>query len=76
MILLFKLSKPNNKDKEAKVEMEDERGYIFSLDRDETKILKQIAERDGISLEQALKKAMENFLQIGVQTPNHTRRCA
>ena len=56
--------------------MEDERGYIFSLDRDETKILKQIAERDGISLEQALKKAMENFLQIGVQTPNHTRRCA
>ena len=41
--------------------MEDERGYIFSLDRDETKILKQIAERDGISLEQALKKQWKIF---------------
>ena len=58
------------------MKIENERGYIFTLDRDETEVLEKIAERDGTSLEQALKKALQNFLKTGVQTPNRARRCA
>ncbi len=43
---------------------------ICELTEDESNTLSLIAERDGITLEEALFKAMKNFLSKGVQTPN------
>ena len=44
-------------------------GFMFELTDAEKKKLDAIAERDGITAENALKMAIENFLSRGVQTP-------
>ncbi len=49
-------------------------GFMFELTDNEKAKLEAIAQRDGTTPEKALKKAMENFLDRGVQTPNTKRR--
>ena len=49
-------------------------GFMFELTDNEKAKLEAIAARDGTTPEKALKKAMENFLDRGVQTPNTKRR--
>ena len=45
-------------------------GFLCEFSEDETAKIREIAERDGITLEEALSKAIKNFLATGVQTPN------
>ncbi len=49
-------------------------GLMFELTESEAKKLDAIAKRDGITAERALKKAIENFLSRGVQTPKRARK--
>lgn len=49
-------------------------GFMFELTDKEKAKLEAIAARDGTTPEKALKTAMENFLDSGVQTPNAKRR--
>ena len=44
-------------------------GFLCEFSEDETAKLHAIAERYGITIEEALKKAILNFLTKGVQTP-------
>lgn len=55
--------------------MKVEEGVVLlvTLDADETAVAEEIAERDGITIDQAVQKAVENFLSAGVQTPNPAR---
>ena len=48
-------------------------GFLCELSEDELAKLRVIAARDDITLEEALQKAIENFLSVGVQTPNGDR---
>ncbi len=48
-------------------------GFLCEFSDEEIAKIEAIAKRDGISLEQALEKAIENFLSAGVQTPNNDR---
>lgn len=49
-------------------------GFMFELTDEEKEKLEAIAARDGTTPEKALEKAMENFLNCGVQTPNAKRQ--
>ena len=45
-------------------------GYFCELSEEEAAMVNAIAERDGITPEEAIEKAIKNFLKSGVQTPN------
>ncbi len=49
-------------------------GLLCELSDAEANILRAIAERDGITLEEALAQAIKNFLTNGVQTPKSRRK--
>ena len=49
---------------------------VVTLNEDEQAIAQDIANRDGITLEDAVQKAVENFLSSGVQTPNSELKSA
>ena len=55
------------------MKIEDSVGYICEFSDEETSMIRQIAERDKLTLENALAKAIQNFLETGVQTPNLSR---
>ena len=46
---------------------------VCDLSDTDIKKLQAIAERDGITLEDALNQAVQNFLTKGVQTPKKAR---
>ena len=48
-------------------------GFLCELSEAEVAMLREIAERDGLTLEEALQKAVKKFLSIGVQTPNRDK---
>lgn len=41
-------------------------GFLCELSEAEVAMLREIAERDGLTLEEALQKAVKKFLSIGV----------
>ena len=45
-------------------------GYLCELSDKEAAMVNAIAERDGITPEEAIEKAIKNFLESGVQTPS------
>lgn len=52
-------------------------GFLCEFSDEETAKIQDIADRYGVTLEKAVKIAIENFLKPGVQTPKkHRRRCA
>ena len=48
-------------------------GLLCELSDAEAEMLREIAERDGVTPEDALAKAIQNFLTLGVQTPRRKR---
>lgn len=48
-------------------------GFLCEFSDEEIAKIESIAKRDGISLEQALEKAVQNFLKSGVQTPDKAK---
>ena len=48
-------------------------GLLCELTDQEAEKLRAIAERDGVTPEEALAKAIKNFLTRGVQTPNRSK---
>lgn len=56
--------------------IENDRGYVFVFTEKEMQMLRAVAERDGITPEEAIQKAIQNFLSRGVQTPNGLKKTA
>ena len=48
-------------------------GFLCEFSDEETAKIETIAKRDGTTLEQALEKAIKNFLSSGVQTPKSAK---
>jgi len=46
-------------------------GFLCEFSEDEAAKIREIADRDGITLEEALAQAIKNFLAAGVQTPKN-----
>ena len=58
------------------MKVEDGVVLVVTLDGNEQAVAQEIADRDGITIEEAVQKAVENFLSAGVQTPNSALKSA
>lgn len=58
------------------MKVEDGVVLVVTLNGNEQAVAQEIADRDGITLEEAVQKAVENFLSSGVQTPNPALKSA